>query len=161
MCENSPNSLCHFWNHESFFAIQLVCINLAQTLDTSDKHIPSKGKFSDFPLLGLKFPMSFFKQKVSLSFGSRFSVMRDNSSELFQLKLYMIWTKRTHQCAKLHTFDCLRKISPNVYFDRLLKLYKILAKKYRGVMSHDTEDWCKIWRKTDLLFQKSQEFGEI
>ena len=38
--------------------------------------------------------------------------------------------------------------------------YKILAKKYRGVISHDPEDWCKIWRKTDL-FQKWQEFGEI
>ena len=39
--------------------------------------------------------------------------------------------------------------------------YKILAKKYRGVISHDLEDWCKIWRKTDLLFLKWQEFGEI
>ena len=28
-------------------------------------------------------------------------------------------------------------------------------------MSHDPEDWCKIWRKADLLFQKWQEFGEI
>ena len=28
-------------------------------------------------------------------------------------------------------------------------------------MSHDPEDWCKMWRKTDLLFQKWQEFGEI
>ena len=28
-------------------------------------------------------------------------------------------------------------------------------------MSHDTEDWCKIWRKTDLLFQNWQEFGEF
>ena len=25
-------------------------------------------------------------------------------------------------------------------------------------MSHDTEEWCKIWIKTDLLFQKWQEF---
>ena len=25
-------------------------------------------------------------------------------------------------------------------------------------MSHDTEEWCEIWRKTDLLFQKWQEF---
>ena len=39
--------------------------------------------------------------------------------------------------------------------------YKILAKKYRGVISHDPEDWCKIWKKTNLLFQKWQEFGEI
>ena len=28
-------------------------------------------------------------------------------------------------------------------------------------MFHDTEEWCKIWRKTDLLFQKWQEFGEF
>ena len=28
-------------------------------------------------------------------------------------------------------------------------------------MSHDTEEWCKIWRKTNLLFQKWQEFGEF
>ena len=39
--------------------------------------------------------------------------------------------------------------------------YKLLAKKYRGVISHDPEDWCKIWRKTSLLFKKCQEFGEI
>ena len=73
----------------------------------------------------------------------------------------MIWTKRAHQSAKLQTFNCSRKISPNLYFGRLLKVYKILAKKHRGVISHDPEDWCKIWRKSDLLFQKWQEFGEI
>ena len=28
-------------------------------------------------------------------------------------------------------------------------------------MSHYPEDWCEIWRKTDLLFQKWQEFGEF
>ena len=28
-------------------------------------------------------------------------------------------------------------------------------------MSHDTEDRCKIWRKTNLLFQHWQEFGEF
>ena len=27
-------------------------------------------------------------------------------------------------------------------------------KKYRGVIFHDTRVWCKIWRKTDLLFRK-------
>ena len=30
-------------------------------------------------------------------------------------------------------------------------------KKYRGVISHDTEEWCNIWRKTDLLLGKWQE----
>ena len=29
--------------------------------------------------------------------------------------------------------------------------------KYRRVMFHGTEDWCKIWRKADLCFQKWHE----
>ena len=34
--------------------------------------------------------------------------------------------------------------------------------KYRGVIFHDTEDWCKFWRKTDLWFVKWQEgFGKF
>ena len=41
------------------------------------------------------------------------------------------------------------------------KYIKFQLRKYRGVMSHDTEEWCKIWRKTNLLFQKWQEFGEF
>ena len=48
----------------------------------------------------------------------------------------MIWTKGAHQSAKSQTFDCLHKISRNLCFDRLLKVYKILAEKYRGVISH-------------------------
>ena len=27
-------------------------------------------------------------------------------------------------------------------------------KKYRGVMCDDTDNWCKIWKKTDPHFQK-------
>ena len=53
LCENSPNYLCHFWNHKSFFTTQLLCIFLAQTLHTFYKSSPSKCKFSDFPLLRL------------------------------------------------------------------------------------------------------------
>ena len=35
-------------------------------------------------------------------------------------------------------------------------------KKYRGVMFDGTEDWCKIWRKTDLCFLKwHEEFGKF
>ena len=32
LCVDSPNYLCHFWNHKSFFTTQLLCIFLAQTL---------------------------------------------------------------------------------------------------------------------------------
>ena len=71
----------------------------------------------------------------------------------------MIWIKGAHQGAKFHSFHCSREISPNLYFGRhlLLKVLKISAKMYRGVMSHDTKQWCKIWRETDLLFQKWRE----
>ena len=35
-------------------------------------------------------------------------------------------------------------------------------KKYRGVIFYDTEEWCKIWRKTDLRFEKwHEEFGKF
>ena len=64
LCVDSPNYLCHFWNHKSFFTTQLLCIFLAQTLHTFYKSSPSKCTFSDFPLLRLKFTkflMSFFK----------------------------------------------------------------------------------------------------
>ena len=30
-------------------------------------------------------------------------------------------------------------------------------KKYRGVIYHDIEEWCKIWSKSDLRFQKWHE----
>ena len=54
-------------------------------------------------------------------------------------------------------------ISPNLYLDRLFcwKYIKFQVKKYRGVVSHHTEHWCKSSRKTDFLFQNWQEFGEF
>ena len=41
------------------------------------------------------------------------------------------------------------------------KYIKFQLKKYRRVMSHDSEEWCKIWRKTNLLFKRWQEFTEF
>ena len=72
---------------------------LAQTLHTFYKRSSSKCKFSDFPLLALKFTkflMSFFKQKVSFSskFGSFFSVMGDNSSAVFSRNFIYYWQKK-------------------------------------------------------------------
>ena len=35
-------------------------------------------------------------------------------------------------------------------------------KQYRGVIFHDIEGWCKIWRKTDLWFGKwHEEYGKF
>ena len=58
----------------------------------------SKCKFSDLPLLALKFTkfiMEILEQRVNSSshFASLYSVMRHNSFVLFHLKLYMLWTK--------------------------------------------------------------------
>ena len=41
------------------------------------------------------------------------------------------------------------------------KYIKFQLKNYKRVMSHDTEESCKIWRKNDLSFQKWQDFGEF
>ena len=50
-------------------------------------------------------PHVLFKQKVSFysKFGSFFSVMRDNSSVHFQLKVYMLLTREGHQIANFQT----------------------------------------------------------
>ena len=63
----------------------------------------------------------------------------------------MIGTKGAHRSAKFQT----------LIGSFCWKYIWIQLKNYRGVMSHDTKEWCKIWRKTDLLFQKWQEFGEF
>ena len=52
----------------------------------------------------------------------------------------------------------------NVHFNGIVltKVYNVWAKKYWGVMFHGTKDWCKIWRKIDLWFQKfPEEFGKF
>ena len=83
----------------------------------------------------------------SLNFASLFNFMRGNSSVLFQLKRYMIFTKGAHQSAKFQTFACSGEISPNLYFDRLLLLAvsKVSAKKvqrsyiYLMILKSDTK----------------------
>ena len=40
LCVDSPNYLCHIWNHKAFFATQLLCIFSDQTLHTFNKSSP-------------------------------------------------------------------------------------------------------------------------
>ena len=52
----------------------------------------------------------------------------------------------------------------NLLFNGLLLTKYIMFKlsKYRGVMFNETQDWCKVWRRTDLCFQKwHEEFGQF
>ena len=93
--ENSPNYLCHFWNHMPFFTTQPLYI--------------SKWKFSDLLLLALKltkFLISFLEPRVS--FFSNFvllsSVMRNNASVVFHLNICMLWANGSNQSANFQAW---------------------------------------------------------
>ena len=110
--------------------------------------------------------MSYLKPQVSfsLNFGSLFNVMKDNSSVLF-CRIFMWFLQK--EPTKVQNFIII--LTTQVKFHQICiligsfcwKYIKLKLIKYRGVMSHDTEDLWKIWRKTNLLFQKWQEFGEF
>ena len=84
------------WIFFQCHARSFFCTFLAENLYAIDKSCTtSKCKFSDLPLLALKFTkflMSFLELRVSFSsnFASLFSVMRQNSFVLFHLNLYML-----------------------------------------------------------------------
>ena len=135
---------------------------------SSNLYTLEKKQFSDFWMVGWKFTkflVSCLKLQVSfsLNFALLFSAMRDNSSVVFKLKLYMIW-KKDH--IKVQN---LRFSTGHVKFHQICpligsfcwKYIKFQLRKYGGVMSHDPKERCKTGRKTDLLFQKWQEFGEL
>ena len=64
----------------------------------------------------------------------------------------------------LINFDPSTWSPKNFHFHWFLlhKVFNVWPKKYRGVIFHDTEEWCKIWRKTDLWFGKwHEEFGKF
>ena len=81
LCENSPNSLCHFWNHKLFFTTQLVYIISTQKLHTFDKISHQSANFEIFHCSSWNSShfSRYFSNKVifSLNFGWLFSVMRD------------------------------------------------------------------------------------
>ena len=119
---------------ESFFSARR---DNSWNFTATDKSSTSKCKFSDLPLLALKFTkflMLFLEPRVSFSsnFASLFSVMKHNFSVLFHLNLYMLWIKG----------------SKYIMFE---------LKKYRGVTFGGIKYWYKIWWKTDLCFQKWHE----
>ena len=113
--ECSPNSSCHVWNFEIFL----------QTL-----HHPS-----------WEITLSQFFSWNCIWFGQKKPIKVQN------FKLFTAPVK----------FHQIYTLIGSFYW----KYIKFQLKKYRGVMSHDTKEWCKIWRKTDLLFQKCQEFRKF
>ena len=111
---------------------------------SSNLYTLDKKQFSDFWMVGWKFTkflMSCLKLQVSfsLNFASLFSDFRDNSSILFSGNC--TWFG---QSAKFQTFDYSHKVSPNLYFDRilLLKGCKDSAKKVQR--SYVSWPWIKM-----------------
>ena len=105
-----------------------------------------------------KIPHVIFETKLVrflLNFASLLSIYL---LYFFNWNFILFWRKES---IKMPNFRL--SISPNLDLDRLLllKVYKISAKNYSCVVVHGIEDWCKIWKKTDLLFEKWQEFGEF
>ena len=96
---------------------KLFCTFLSKSLYAFDKKSPSKCKFSDFRLLAwklTKYLMSSFKPRVSfpLNFASPFSVMKHNSSDIFYLKHYMLWTKEPINVQFFRLLSALTKVHP-------------------------------------------------
>ena len=136
--ESPPNSSCHYQNHKvrvySNFASLFNVMKDNSSVFIWLRLLRGWVKIHQIPHVIFETTSQFFfKLCTNLQ-------CHDNSSVLFQLKLYMIWTKGTRQSAKFQTSYCSRGISPNLYFDGLfsLKVYKISTKKVQRsyVSSH-------------------------
>ena len=154
--ESSPNSSCHFWNHNVRVSQILHHCSvpweitplffLAQTSYTLDKNSPLEWNFWTFEWLGENSPNSSchiwnHKLVFLLNFASLFNAMGDKPSIFFELKLYLIFEKGAQHSAEFQTSHYSGEILPKLYFDWLLfwKCIKFQQKKCGGVMSHDTK----------------------
>ena len=116
-------------------------------------------------MLGSKFTkfLSILKKQIGFSsnFASIFSIMRHNSSLLFLAEIVYTFHKRSlskYKFGEIHLSS--QNFSEIFHFDK--NHLKFQLKKHRRVISHDTEGWCKVERKTDFWFQIWHEgFGEF
>ena len=126
--------LCHFPNQMSVFRqilhdssvswkiTPLYC--LGHTLHTLHERDQSSANCWDFWVLGSNFTkiLSFLIQQIGFSsnFASLFSIIRHNSSVLFQLKFYILSTKGAYQCINLVKWHLSSRKSDILFFDGLL-----------------------------------------
>ena len=101
----------------------------------------------------MKFIRSFYKPWVgfSLNFALSFSVMTHNSSEIFQLKHYMLWTKTAHQRTTFQTFECFNESSPSCschFWNHKVKFYSNFTSLF------------SVMKITSLYFFSSKYFGQ-
>ena len=87
--------------------------------------------------------------------------MRMKNAARFEEKLTL---GSKNNMRNLVNFNASSGKSENLHFDVLTLsiAYKVSAKKYRRMISHDTEKRFKHWRKTEFLFEKwYEEFGKL
>ena len=166
---------------------QLFCTFLSKSLYALDKRSPWQCKFPDFRLLAwklTKYLMSFFKPQVSfhLNFASLSSVMTHNSSEIFWLKHYMLWTERAHQCTIFQIFGCSNEslLNSSCYFwNRKARVYSNFAslfsvkplciflaqtsytltkKTHRSKIFRLLSTWVKIHQIPHVIFGTTSQF---
>ena len=127
-----------------------------------DKDCSSKGNFWTFQWLtenSHNFSSHIWNYK-SVNFASMCSVMTDNSFVLFLAKTSYYIDKRSP--SKCQILDFWFHQMHTLIGSLCWKHIKSRLKKYIGIMFHDTEESCKIWRKTDSLLRKWYEkFGKF
>ena len=84
-------------------------------------------------------------------------------SLLYFFSWNLIWFLQKEPSTVQRTFDCSGKISPNLYFDRLLllRVYKVSAKKvwrnyvswYQRVLQNLKKNWLVVWQMTWGVWQ--------
>ena len=163
--ESSPNSSSHFWNHKvrvySTFALLFSIMEDNSSVFFQLKPHILWTKIAHWSnIFGLlsgwvrihQIPHVIFETSSQFFF-KLFNVMINKSSVLF--------------CTKVQS---LRLLTAQVEFHQICtligsfcwKYIKFQLQKYRRVIYCDTEEWCNsFWRKTNVLFQKWQEFGEF
>ena len=122
------------------------------------------GKFSPEHLkvskLGLSWdPFIQSRKCMSLEFTKELCVMTMQNDARFEEGLLVVSKLTWRVWRVLHSQ--VSKICPLMSsFWTKHTLFEL--KKYRGVMFHDIEEWCKIWRKADLWIGKwHEEFGRF
>ena len=139
---------------------------LAQISYSLDRNSPSKCNFWTFEWLGENSPNSSCHIWDHLK--SAFLTLH-RSSMLWEISLFFSWNfiwflQKEH--TKVQNF---RLSTAQLRFHQICtfigyfcwKYIKFQLKRYGGFMSNDNKECCKIWRKTDFLFQKWQEFSEF
>ena len=96
------------WNFFQCHERQFFCSFLTDTLYAIEKSSTSKCKLATAHIKIHQISHVIFGTKSQYFFKlcTLFSVMRHNSSVLFHLNRYMLWTTEVHQSANFQAFDC-------------------------------------------------------